>query len=134
MLALQHETHRDISSPDPLDGFVHSCERHDIGDTAPASPPARRHPLRSPTAENRYQGPMDLGGMGGLDCAGDVELCERVVAAQAGRQGTRVRAGGFLTRGIAQSNAGCPAGGQPGRARARLGAEAAPQRLTPSGS
>lgn len=96
MLALQHETHRDISSPDPLDGFVHSCERHDIGDTARASPPARRHPLRSPTAENRYQGPMDLGGMGGLDCAGDVELCERVVAAQAGRQATRVRAGGFL--------------------------------------
>jgi hypothetical protein len=71
--------------------------------------------------------------MGGLDCAGNVELCERVGAAQAGRQGTRVRAGGFLARGIARSDAGCPASGQPGRARARLGAEVAPQRLTSSG-
>ena len=31
-LALQNETHRDISSPDPLDGLVHSCERHDFDD------------------------------------------------------------------------------------------------------
>src|SRR3546814_4188835 len=36
ILALQHETHRDIPSPDPLDGFVHSCERHDIDDSRDA--------------------------------------------------------------------------------------------------
>ena len=35
-LALQHQTHRDISSPDPLDGFVHSCEGHDIDDSRDA--------------------------------------------------------------------------------------------------
>ena len=27
---LQHESHRDLSSPDSLDGFVHSSERHDF--------------------------------------------------------------------------------------------------------
>ena len=32
LLALQHKTHLDISSPHPLDGVVHSSERHDIDD------------------------------------------------------------------------------------------------------
>ena len=29
---LQHQSHIDISSPDPLDGLVHPSERHDIDD------------------------------------------------------------------------------------------------------
>jgi hypothetical protein len=31
-LPFQDETHLDISSPDPLDGLVHSSKRHDIDD------------------------------------------------------------------------------------------------------
>ena len=46
ILALQHETHRDISSPDPLDGFVHSCERHDIDDSRDAMLRREREHLR----------------------------------------------------------------------------------------
>ena len=36
LLALQHETDLDISSPDPLDGLVHSSERHDMDDSLDA--------------------------------------------------------------------------------------------------
>jgi hypothetical protein len=48
---LQHQSHPDVSSPDPLDGLVHPSERHDI-DNGPDAMPRRTGGPASSTRSN----------------------------------------------------------------------------------